>query len=141
MIDLNKHTAEIKKFLNTSIERFQTENGKPNSIGIYSCSWAGWISINFNVNKSLTETANNCPDFEYVEFDLLEIPELQDEYETDNPEFKINDSIKTHDHELGDENFNQLIFEYLKPIVKEIKGNFESDFLLQMLDSNLAEEI
>ncbi|SCY15624.1 hypothetical protein SAMN05192588_1420 [Nonlabens sp. Hel1_33_55] len=141
MIDLNKSTEKINEFLNTSIDRFQSENSKLNSIGIYSCPWAGWISINFNVNKSRIETENNCPDFEYVKFDLLEIPELQDEYETDNPEFKINESIKTHDHELGDENFNQLIFEYLKPIVKEIKENFESDFLLQMLDSNLAEEI
>ena len=141
MVDLNKNASEIKKFLNTSIERFQTENDEPNSIGIYACPWAGWISINFNVNKTLTETENNCPDFEYVQFDFLEIPELQEEYETDNPEFGINDSIKTHNHELGDENFNQLIFEYLKPIVKEIKENFESDFLLQMLDSNLVEQI
>lgn len=141
MINLNKHTAEITNFLKTSIDGFQKENGKPNSIGIYCCSWAGWISINFNIHQSLTESYNNCPDFEYVAFDLFEIPEMQDEYETDNPQIKINDSVKTHDHELGDEVFNQLIFDYLKPIVIEIKANFESDFLLQMLDSNFTEEL
>ena len=141
MIDLNKNIVEIKEFLNSSIDRFQSENKKPNSIGIYCCPWSGWISINFNVNKKLTETEKNCPDFEYVEFDLLEMSEWENEYETDNPEFKINGSIKTHNHDLGDENFNQLIFDYLKPIVIELKENYQSDFLLQMLDSNLAEEI
>ncbi len=141
MVDLNKKTEEIKAFLNSSIIRFQAENEEPNSIGIYCCPWSGWISINFNVNKKLPDTENNCSDFDFVEFDLMEISEWENEYETDNPEFKLNDSIKTHNHDLGDENLNQFIFEYLKPIVTELKGNSNSDFLLQMLDSNLAEVI
>ncbi|MCX2745830.1 hypothetical protein OO013_18250 [Mangrovivirga sp. M17] len=141
MIDLNDNTAGIKEFVSTSIERFRSEKGNFNSIGIYCCPWSGWISINFNIEKTLTETDNNCPDFEYVEFGLLDIPEWQDEYENDNPEFKIGDTIKIHDHDLGDENFNSLIFDYLRPITVEIKDNYKSDFLLQMLDSNLVEKI
>ena len=141
MIDLNKDTLTIKEFLTTSIESFRLINKAPNSIGIYCCPWLGWISINFNVNKKLTETKNNCPDFEYVEYDLLEMPEWGNEYQTDNPEFKINNKIKIPNHDLGDEGFNKLIFDYLKPIVIEFKASHQSDFLLQMLDSNLAEEI
>jgi len=141
MIDLNENTENIKKFLSTSINRFQSENEKPNSIGIYCCPWSGWITTNFNVNTKLTETENNCPDFDYVEYDFMEIPEWQEEYENDKPEFKVNGSIINHNHDLGDENINELIFEYLKPIVSELKNNYNSDFLLQMLDSRMVEEI
>ncbi|MGC1630511.1 MAG: hypothetical protein WA749_00215, partial [Gelidibacter sp.] len=66
MIDLNRNSEKIKEFVNSSIDRFQSENKKPNSIGIYCCPWSGWISINFNVNKKLSESDKNCPDFEYV---------------------------------------------------------------------------
>ena len=141
MINLNNNTVGIMEFVSSSIERFRSDKGNPNSIGIYCCPWSGWISVNFNIEKTLTETYNNCPDFEYVEFDLLDIPEWQDEYESDNPEFKIGEAIKVHDIDLGDENFNNLIFYYLRPITVELKDNYEFDFLLQMLDSNLAEKI
>lgn len=141
MIDLNKNTAVINEFVSSSIERFRSEKGNPNSIGIYCCPWSGWLSTNFNIDKTLTEADNNCPDFEHVEFDLLDIPELQDEYESDNPEFKVGDTIKIHDHDSGDENFNSMIFDYLRPIVVELKDNYDFDFLLQMLDSNLAEKV
>lgn len=102
---------------------------------------AGWISTNFNLNKTLVETEYNCPDFEYAEFNLLEIPGLQDEYESDKPQFKLEHAILNYDHELGDESFNQLIFEYLKPIIREVKEGFDSFFLLQILDSDCLVEI
>lgn len=141
MIDLDENKKEIRGFITNSISRFKSENEEPNSIGIYCCPWSGWITTNFNINKTIEETENNCPDFEFVEYDFLELTEWQDEYETDNPQFKLNDSINIHDHDLGDENFNQLIFDYLKPLVIDLKESYEFDFLLQMLDSNLAEKI
>ncbi|ASV30109.1 hypothetical protein [Maribacter cobaltidurans] len=141
MIDLDENKKEIRGFITNSISRFKSENEEPNSIGIYCCPWSGWITTNFNINKTIEETENNCPDFEFVEYDFLELSEWQDEYETDNPQFKLNDSINIHDHDLGDKNFNQLIFDYLKPLVIDLKESYEFDFLLQMLDSNLAEKI
>lgn len=141
MVDLSLKIPEIKEFLETSIHRFQLENQMPNSIGIYSCPRAGWITTNFNIKRSLSDTENNCPDFEFVEFDFFELPEWEEEYEKDAPEFKLNNEIKYHDHDLGDEHFNELIFNFLKPIAIELKENYKTALLLQMLDSALSEEI
>ena len=141
MIDLNKNIQVIENFLDSSIKRFQEENKRPNSIGIYCSPWSGCLTTNFNISKNIAETENNCPDFEYVEFDFLELSKWEDEYETDNPEYKLNGSIIQHDHDSGDESLNHLIFEYLKPIVLGIKKKHDFDFLLRMLDSNEAEVI
>lgn len=141
MINLNIYTQEIKDFLTSSIERFQKENERPNSIGVYCCPWSGWLTTNFNINKDITETENNCPDFEVVEFNFLELSKWEEEYESDNPKYKLDGSIRQHNHDLGDESLNQLIFEYLKPIVMELKKKHNFDFLLQMLDSNKVEVV
>jgi hypothetical protein len=139
MINLNKNIKQIEEFIQNSIEGFQMENGNPNSIGIYCCPWAGWLTTNFNLDKTLKETENNCPDFQFVEFDFLELPEWQEEYENDNPEFEINSQKVEHNHDFGDEKLNELIFSYLKPIISRLKDNNNSDFLIQMLDSNFTE--
>ena len=136
MIDLDENKKGITEFINNSISRFQTEYGLPTSIGIYCCPWSGWITTNFNIKTKLTETENNCPDFDFVEYDYMEIPEWEDEYESENPEFKTSGLVKRVNHYLGDEVFNKIIFDYLKPIVAEIKEQKDSIFLIQMLDSN-----
>ena len=141
MVDLNKKTKDIKEFFNSSINRFQEENRRPSAIGIYCCPWSGWITINFNITKKIVDTENNCPDFEFVEFDFMELAEWKSEYETDNPKYKLDGLTIQHNHDLGDENLNELIFDYLKPIVIELKNNYDSDFLLQMLDSGKVEVI
>lgn len=141
MVNLDENITEIKEFIQNSIEKFQIEKGNPNSIGIYCCPWAGWLTTNFNIDKTLKETENNCPDFQFVEFDLLELETWQEEYENDTPEFSINGRIIEYNHYLGDEKLNEIIFGYLKPIVRRIKEKNNSDFLLQMLDSNLAEVV
>ncbi|MEP2689234.1 MULTISPECIES: hypothetical protein [Maribacter] len=136
MIDLDENKKGITEFINNSISRFQTEYGLPTSIGIYCCPWSGWITTNFNIKTKLTETENNCPDFDFVEYDYMEIPEWEDEYESENPEFKTSGLVKRVNHDLGDEVFNKIIFDYLKPIVAEIKEQKDLIFLIQMLDSN-----
>lgn len=141
MVDLNKKTKDIKEFFNSSINRFQEENRRPSAIGVYCCPWSGWITINFNITKKIVDTENNCPDFEFVEFGFMELAEWKSEYETDNPKYKLDDLTIQHNHDLGDENLNELIFDYLKPIVVELKNNYDSDFLLQMLDSGRVEVI
>ena len=138
MIDLDENKKGILEFITNSISRFQSEYGEPNSIGIYFCPWSGWITTNFNVKTKLIETENNCPDFDYLEYDFMEIPEWKNEYETENPKFKSNGLVKNHNHDLGDENINEIIFDYLKPIVIGLQRN-DCKLLLQMLDSNFAE--
>jgi hypothetical protein len=62
-INLDNDIKIIEDFIQNSIEKFKIENGNPNSIGIYCCPWAGWLTTNFNLDKTLKETENNCPDF------------------------------------------------------------------------------
>lgn len=141
MINIDKNIKQIEKFIQNSIEKFKMENGNPNSIGIYCCPWAGWLTTNFNLEKTLDETQNNCPDFQFVEFDFLELPEWQEEYENTNPQFEINGQKIEHDHDFGDEKLNEIIFSYLKPIVRDLKNQNNSIFLLQMLDSSFVQVV
>ena len=135
MINLNDYSSKIENFIQDSIYKFQNQQQMPATIGIYCCPWAEWLTINFNI--SLTQ--GNCPDFEFVEFDVLELVGWQNEYEKDFPEFKIDGLIKRHNHNFGDEHFNKLVFEFLKPIVSKLKKKYNSTFLLQMLDSRYVE--
>ncbi|MEM6265063.1 MAG: hypothetical protein AAGI38_21315, partial [Bacteroidota bacterium] len=91
--------------------------------------------------RVLSETENNCPDFEFVEYDFLELSKWAEEYETPNPQFKLGESIIRHNHESGNENLNEMIFEYLKPVVVEIKKQHSFYILLQLLDSDNIEVI
>lgn len=141
MINIDKNIKQIEEFIQNSIEKFKMENGNPNSIGIYCCPWAGWLTTNFNLEKTLDETQNNCPDFQFVEFDFLELPEWQEEYENTNPQFEINGQKIEHDHDFGDEKLNDIIFNYLKPIVRDLKNQNDSIFLLQMLDSSFVQVV
>lgn len=139
MIDIDKHSSIIEKFIKASIEKFKIEtNENPQSIGIYCCPWAGWLTTNFNINKTLDETGNNCPDFEFVEFDFLELNGWQSEYETDSPTYKINCSIISINHESSDEKLNELIFGYIGLIVSKLKTTDRPDILIQMLDSKFV---
>lgn len=141
MIDLDKQCSIIEKFIQVSIEKFKTDNkAVPKSIGVYCCPWAGWMTTNFNINKTLKETENNCPDFEFVEFDFLELEGWQEEYETENPTYKTNGLLIHYQPGTGDEKLNEVIFKYMEPIIVKLRANNESDFLLQMLDSNFIKQ-
>lgn len=136
MVILNNYLTQIENFILNSIEKFTSENKQPTSIGIYCCPWAGWLTTNFNISTTIEETENNCPDFEFVEFDILALDKWQEEYENDLPTFKISETTLTHNHDLGDEKLNELVFRFLEPIAIKIKLKFQKEILLQMLDSN-----
>ena len=139
MLVLERNNQKINEFVRLSISRFEAENGKPLLVGIYCCPWAGWITTNFNLTKEIIDTNHYCPDFEYVEYDILELPEWVNEYETDFPEFALNGDLIKHDHDLGDENLNRLMFHFLKSIMVKLKSNYEAPFILQMVDSEMIE--
>jgi hypothetical protein len=136
MIDLEEYNGVIESFIRDSTERFMADYKKQlTSIGIYCCPWAGWLTTNFNVNKTLAETNNNCPDFEFVEFDFLELNGWQEEYERESPAYKINQQVIHHRHDSGDEKLNELVFKFIEPLAAKLKKSYGSDILLQMLDS------
>ena len=136
MIILEDYNVNIHKFISEAVEDFKTLHGNPDSIGIYCCPWAGWISINFNLTKSIQEAHHNCPDFEFVEFAPLDLPEWQNEYESSDPNFRIGNTLISFEEENADEELNINFFSYLLPIMKEKKNIYKCAILLQFLDSN-----
>lgn len=138
MINLNTILNRIECEIENSILKFIEENGIPKTLGIYCCPWSGWLTTNFN----LSEDEQNCPDFEFADFNFIELPELEEEYQNDNPVFKIGDnSINLDIEALGDEAINEFIFNSLKPIATKIKENKRLEVVLQMLDSQYVEMI
>jgi hypothetical protein len=138
MINLNTILNRIECEIENSILKFIEENGIPKTLGIYCCPWSGWLTTNFN----LSEDEQNCPDFEFADFNFIELPELEEEYQNDNPVFKIGDNLINLDIEaLGDEAINEFIFNSLKPIATKIKENKRLEVVLQMLDSQYVEMI
>ncbi len=138
MINLDTILNRIECEIENSILKFIEENGIPKTLGIYCCPWSGWLTTNFN----LSEDEQNCPDFEFADFNFIELPELEEEYQNDNPVFKIGDNLINLDIEaLGDEAINEFIFNSLKPIATKIKENKRLEVVLQMLDSQYVEMI
>lgn len=139
MLNLDNYISKIENFIQASIQKFQSEHQNPTSIGIYCCLSAGWLTMNFNISRTVSETQNNCPDFEFVEFTYLGLEDWQNEYEKNSPEFMVNEKIRKYNHDLGDEVFNELIFEFLKSIISKLGKTPDSTFLIQMLDSRYIE--
>jgi hypothetical protein len=135
MITLEDEKELIMNFIVNSIQEFKTQKGEFNSIGIYCCPWAGWITSSFNFQKSLSDTFNNCPDFDFVGFRFLELPKWEEEYEGDAPTYQFKGNTITYNYELGDEVLNELFFIFLSTILLEVKSKLKEDILLQMLDS------
>ena len=140
MINLEDYTVTIEEFVKTSIDKFLAEQDKINSIGVYCCPWSGWISMCFNVENTIENTHTNCPDFEFVEFDFLELVGWQEEYESDSATFVFK-TKKLLGHDGGDEALNELVFGFLKPIVLKVKEDYSYEFLLQFLDSKFVEVV
>ncbi len=135
MKNLDADIPMIEDFIQKSIDRFTAEIGVPGAVGIYCCPWSGWLTTHFNTDKTIPESHLNCPDFQFVEFDFLELPDWQEEYEQESPVFEFNGIRFRHDHNLGDENLNGFIFNCLKPVVMNLRHRNKPQFLLQLLDS------
>lgn len=135
MLNFNDYENRIKSFILFSTQRFREENGECNSLGIYCCSWAGWIATCFNVSRTLESTEYSCPDFEYFRYDVLELNQWQEEYVTGEPRYKLNGAIIDYGKRQGDEVLNQFVFEFLSPIISKVKSSVGEPVLLQLLDS------
>jgi len=131
----------IEKFVIEGANKFRLEHGEPYFMGLYSCPSIGWISLNFNTNENFSVL--NCPDFEYVEYDLIEFEEWISEYESGSSEW-MDLSGDTIILGMGDsdEVLNITFFHFLKLIIEGLKqANQLPKVLVQLLDSRFKEEI
>lgn len=135
MIQLENETEKILQFIQNGITAFETTHGKAGSMGLYCCPWSGWLSLCFNKTRTIAETQQNCPDFEFVEFAMLDRSAWADEYESDNMSFRFENAELVRDETFGDEQLNRFVFNYLETLLPEIQKTFAAPVLLQMLDS------
>ena len=138
MLNLNSSESVIKDFIVQAIDQFKPEEGEPSQIGIYCCPWIGWITINFNLK---VEDSRSTPDFNFVEFDIIDFEDWQQEYEAEEAKYMLGDKLIEHNSDLGDERLNELFFRFLQPIVKELQLRYKLPFLLQLLGSAQLELI
>tara|TARA_R110000764_G_scaffold232047_1_gene324026 strand:- start:55 stop:894 length:840 start_codon:yes stop_codon:yes gene_type:complete len=137
MILLEKYSQQIEDFVIRTLADFKEKEGEPSSMGIYCCPSSGWISLNFNIKKTVKETEHNCPDFEYVEFGLIDFEDWTNEYDSKHASWQDETGfVFKYDDELGDEGINNFFFIYLKSLYWAIsKKHRLPDTLIQMLDS------
>ena len=122
MVTLEKFKAKVIAFLDEALPRFASKHPreKPTTVALYSSPGNGWISLCLNTGDTPTTNEQNCPDFKFVEFDLLELPEWQEEYESEKPKIKISKTkTVSPDPDDGDEGYNEPFFNFLVAIAKD----------------------
>jgi len=143
MIKLNDYKKEIITFINQGETEFITENNSIKTIGVYANPLNGWISLNFNKETNLDQSEKNCPDYEYVEYKMLEVNDWEEEY-NNNP-IKISDHqnrIIEMDEDVGDDEFNEPFFNFLKHIIHKLSPEMKAEeIFIQILDSQYQEQI
>jgi hypothetical protein len=136
-LDLNSHKSKIEKFILKATNDFKIQHKGIKSIGIYTSPINGWISMNFNLTENLGSTDYNCPDFEFVEYDLLSLKSWELEYESKNPTvINTRGELIILKGNFSDEEFNKIFFEFLKTIIETISEKLNgNEIYLQILDS------
>ena len=74
MIRLKDYKKRISESLDTALQRFAAEHPKerPTTSALYCCPWSGWVSLCINTGDTDQDHRDNCPDFDYCEYDLME---------------------------------------------------------------------
>lgn len=143
MVELKNDSDKIKQFIIAGLEKFTKDVSTPTAMGVYCCPWSGWISLNFNITHSFKQEDYSCPDFEFVEFDLMNFDNWQEEYESFESIW-IDDNSKTYHGHLGDgdEALNAFFFPFLKNLIVNLNKEIKlPSTILQFLDSNFHEKI
>lgn len=119
MIDLDGFKGKIEVFWVEAIRKFSyfQHDAQVTCVALYCCPYAGWLTINFDTEKD----SDNCPDFTFSAFDILQLEEWQQEYENfPILNIKINGEVKQFETEKdGDEVFNEIVFNYLKKLLQD----------------------
>ena len=144
MITLKNFKPRIVAFIDAGLARFTSEHPteNPTTIGIYSCPWSGWVSLCINVGDTDDTHKRNCPDFKFVGYAIVQLPEWEEEYFSDAQEVQVSEShIVSPSADEGDEGYNKPFFDFLTEIAKEYfkDGRVRTTWVgVQMLDSALV---
>ncbi|MDP9079672.1 MAG: hypothetical protein M3O71_19770 [Bacteroidota bacterium] len=142
MVELINDREPITQFIIEGLEKFVVEVGKPSIMGIYCCPWSGWITLNFNVTFSLEEQNYSCPDFEFVEFDIVEFQKWEEEYESDQGVWVDDSKNYEYNFDEGDEGLNSFFYSFLKNLIFSLNEKYKlPSTIVQFLDSRICERV
>lgn len=141
MIVLSDYKDQMNQFVVSSLSKFTSEHYRPYVIGAYSCPAYGWTTLNFNITHDAP--FDNCPDFEFVEYDLISFEDWENSLSEGDSEWQnIDGNVIKLKWDDGNEVLNELIFNFLKSIVLELKQTKSLPLtFVQMLDSKYCELI
>ncbi|WP_110955048.1 hypothetical protein [Anaerosinus massiliensis] len=156
IIVLEESKAKIIGLITSSIKKFTQNNPhvKVYTFGLYSCPWAGWLTINFDAQKHSEKYienlkvkyiswdeqefydtfCNNCPDFEYADYSAMNFPIWQQQCESqERVAFKnsLGNIIEINQYTEGDEAINKVVYEYYVNILEELEERQLFDILNQ----------
>jgi len=144
LIDLSQYPGRIKPFLNDALRRFAREHPDVcvNCVALYACPWAGWISLYLDTPAHAEQFVrnwrhrgptwygvdaagafcNNCPDFAFVEYALLEFEEWIEASDAPDPlRLRGADGFDIPvDPAEGDQAFNRPFFDMLVGLMEEL---------------------
>jgi hypothetical protein len=143
MFKIKNDSENIKQFIVVGLERFSKEVRKPVMMGIYCCPWSGWITLNFNISYKFNKESYYCPDFEFVEYNMLEFKHWEKEYLASEGIW-TDDTLKVYhtNHDKGDDGLNKFFFDYLKDLIVTLNEKYKlPPTLLEFLDSNCREKV
>lgn len=143
MLELKNDINNIQQFIIAGLEKFTSEVNGPSVMGVYCCPWSGWISLNFNISRSLNGEDYNCLDFEFVEFDIIEFNNWQEEYDSFEGVW-VDENSKIYNFNLddGDEGLNGFFYRFLKDLLINLNKEYKlPSTVLQFLDSKFHAKI
>ena len=170
MIDLKDTVEPLRDLIENSLASFPAEHPDVTwcTFSLYACPWAGWVSTCFDTEENSARIVdkfssngpdwygedvwgqfnNNCPDFMFPEWRLLDLEHWRTEYEEAEP-IHVRD-LDGQDHFIGDEYeaINGLAFVFMRTVLRSrlnaMKGrsrlpDYRHRIGVQLLDSELSE--
>ena len=117
-INLKQAASPLEKALTAGIERFIAAHDRPRAVGVYAHPVGGWVSLNFNTQGNVADSGANCPDFDYVEYELLDFPNWQIAYGQEPLKLTTYRGKTKTLKNYGDEQFNEPFFELLMDVAR-----------------------
>lgn len=170
MINLEDAVEPLRELIGVSLKSFASEQPEIawSTFALYACPWGGWVTTSFDTEENSTQIVdqistkgldwygedewgrfnNNCPDFRFPEWRVLNLTHWRTEYEESEP-IHVRD-LSGQDHFIGDENeaINGLAFSFLQSVLgNQLKSMTERQYLpngryrvgVQLLDSAFSE--
>lgn len=141
-LDLEEYRSNILRLIERTITEYKKLGVRAETLGIYVNPSNGWISTNIQTSWD-ENTELNCPDFDLVEFDIVNFPKWHEAYQSfEAVKITFANFESTVERGFNDDDFNKPFFIFMSQIINENRNTFDTHrIFLQFLDSQYEEII